>query len=82
MSVSICNILLEPPKDYCSGMSWDGANYMSHNRSNGGVCEYWNGTTWVEMKTENGGVGSGDPPLCYHDGKFYNQYKIGQDADS
>lgn len=75
MGVSIKNIA---PKDYRPGATYNGTDYMSHNR-NGGMCNYWNGTEWVEMRTQNGGVGTNNPPLCYHDGQYFNQYKIGQE---
>lgn len=75
MGVEIKNSL---PVDYRPGATWNGSNYMSHNRS-GGVCNYWNGSAWVEMRTQNGGVGTDNPPLCYHDGQYYNQYKLGQE---
>lgn len=76
------NILPEPPKDYRPGETWNGTAYMSHNRSNGGVCSYWDGSKWAEMRTDDAGVGTDNPPLCYHDGKYFNQYKLGKDADT
>lgn len=82
MGVEIQNPLPEPPKDYRPGMTWNGNAFMSHNRSNGGVCTYWNGTKWEEMRTDDYPTGKGNPPLLYRDGDWYNQAKIGQDADS
>lgn len=75
MGVQFRNIL---PKDYRPGATWNGTAFMSHNR-NGGVCNVWDGSAWVEMRTENGGVGTNNPPLCFHDDNYFNQYKIGQE---
>lgn len=63
--------------DYRPGMTWNGSNWMSHNRS-GGVCNVYEGT-WTEMRTENGGSGTGNPPLCYGSNGWKNQYKLGQE---
>lgn len=64
--------------DYRPGETWNGANWMSHNRD-GGVCDVFENGGWSTMRTQDGGVGTGNPPLCFHDGQFLNQYKIGQE---
>lgn len=63
--------------DYRPGATWNGSAYMSHNRS-GGVANIWNGNSWVDMKTTDGGVGTGNPPLIYNGSQYVNQKKIGQ----
>lgn len=66
------------PQDYRPGMIWDGSNWMSHNRSTGwdGV---WDGTTFKEMRTENGGVGTDNPPYINNGVNWVNQQEIGQE---
>lgn len=75
MGVQFRNTL---PKDYRPGATWNGTAYMSHNRASG-VCNYWDGTMWKEMRTQNGGISTDNPPFCFHDGQYFNQYKIGQE---
>lgn len=67
------------PKDYRPGMTWNGSAFMSHNRNNGGVCNYWNGSAWVEMRTQGYPTDKGNSPLLYRDGDWWNQAKIGQE---
>ena len=50
--------------------------WRSHNRS-GGVCERKSNGSWYEMKTTNGGSGTGDEPTRKQSGTWYNQRKIG-----
>lgn len=82
MGVEVMNPLPEPPKDYRPGMTWNGTAFMSHNRSNGGVCNYWNGSDWTEMRTQDYPDGKGNPPLMYRDGDWYNQALIGNEQSS
>ena len=72
MGVEFRNIL---PKDYRPGASWNGG-WLSHNRSSG-AANIWNGSRYVEMRTENGGVGTGNPPLIYNASRYVNQRNIG-----
>lgn len=62
--------------DYRPGATWDGSNWQSHNR-NGGVCNVWNGSSWKEMRTQEGGSGTDNPPLIYNGSQYVNQKKIG-----
>lgn len=50
--------------------------WRSHNRS-GGKCERKSNGSWYEMKTTNGGTGTGDEPTRKSSGTWYNQRKIG-----
>lgn len=50
--------------------------WRSHNRS-GGKCERKTNGSWYEMKTTNGGVGTGDEPTRKQNGTWYNQRKSG-----
>lgn len=73
IGVHFKNIL---PKDYRPGKIWNGSAWMSHNRSTGwaGV---WNGTTFKEMRTENGAVGTDNPPYIRNVSQQVNQRQIG-----
>lgn len=64
--------------DYRPGATWNGSAFVSHNR-NGGVCNIWNGSSYVEMKTTDGDSGTGNPPLIFNGSQFVNQKKIGQE---
>lgn len=64
--------------DYRPGMIWNGTTFMSHNRNNG-IANIWDGSSWQTMRTENGGVGTGNPPLIYNGTDYVNQKKIGQE---
>lgn len=50
--------------------------WSSHNRS-GGACERKVSGTWTEMRTIDGGVGTGDEPTRKASGSWYNQRKLG-----
>lgn len=50
--------------------------WRTHNRS-GGACERKVSGTWTEMRTIDGGTGTGDPPSRKTSGTWYNQRKIG-----
>lgn len=61
--------------DYRPGASWSNGGWQSHNRASG-KCNIWTGNSWKEMRTDNGGVGSDNPPLIYGS-SWKNQRKIG-----
>lgn len=50
--------------------------WRSLNRS-GGVCSRKVAGSWVEMTTQDGGVGTGNPPSRKSSGTWYNQRKLG-----
>ena len=50
--------------------------WRSHNRS-GGACERKVSGTWTEMRTIDGGTGTGDQPTRKQSGTWYNQRKLG-----
>ena len=50
--------------------------WSSHNRSGGG-CERKVSGTWTEMRTIDGGTGTGDEPTRKSSGTWYNQRKLG-----
>lgn len=50
--------------------------WSSHNRS-GGACERKVSGTWTEMRTIDGGTGTGDEPTRKQSGTWYNQRKLG-----
>lgn len=53
--------------------------WASHNRD-GGWAGVWDGSTFKEMRTENGPSGTGNPPTIFReDFVWHNQRKIGQE---
>ena len=66
------------PPDYRPGQRLISGTWQSHNRS-GGRCHRLVGGTWTEMRTENGGTGTGNPPLRRSNNTWYNQRKVGQE---
>lgn len=66
------------PPDYRPGQRLIGGTWQSHNRS-GGRCHRLVGGSWTEMRTENGGTGTGNPPLRRTNNTWYNQRKVGQE---
>lgn len=66
------------PPDYRPGQRLIGGTWQSHNRS-GGRCHRLVGGQWTEMRTENGGVGTGNPPLRRVNNAWVNQKKVGQE---
>ena len=62
--------------DYRPGERKVNGTWSSHNRTNGGWAERKNGS-WEEMRTINGGTGSGDPPERKISGSWKNQSKLG-----
>lgn len=66
------------PPDYRPGQRLIGGTWQSHNRSAGKCNRLVNGA-WTEMRTENGGVGTGNPPLRMVNNAWVNQKKVGQE---
>ena len=66
------------PPDYRPGQRLIGGTWQSHNRSAGKCNRLVNGV-WTEMRTENGGVGTGNPPLRMVNNAWVNQKKVGQE---
>lgn len=64
--------------DYRPGEVLTSGTWKSTNRS-GGKCHLRSGGSWVEMKTSDGGTGTGNPPSRRTSGTWKNQYKIGSD---
>lgn len=63
------------PKDYRPGQRKVNGTWMSLNR-NGGVCDR---KGYGEMRAENGGVGTDNPPSRKQSGTWYNQKLIGKE---
>lgn len=64
--------------DYRPGQRLVSGTWQSHNRS-GGRCHRLVGESWTEMRTENGGTGTGTPPLRRTNNTWYNQRKVGKE---
>ena len=64
------------PKDYRPGKVYNNGTWYSHNRSTGwaGV---WDGTTFKEMRTTDGGTGTDNPPFIRNASQWVNQRQIG-----
>lgn len=75
MGVEFKNIL---PADYRPGKIWDGSTWQSHNRAAGFEKIYTDPSTTREMRTIDGGVGTGNPPLIYNE-RWLNERLIGQE---
>lgn len=65
------------PADYRPGQRKLSGTWYSHNR-NGGVCSRKVGS-WTELRTLDGGSGTGNPPSRKASGVWYNQRKVGQE---
>ena len=63
-------------KDYRPGERKISGTWRSHNRS-AGKCERKVSGTWTEMRTIDGGVGTGNEPTRKSSGTWYNQRKVG-----
>ena len=63
--------------DYRPGAIYNNS-WKSHNRS-GGECHVYNGTKYLEMRTVGAPTAVGNPPAVYHDSKWYNMKRIGQE---
>lgn len=66
------------PADYRPGATYIDGEWYSHNRA-GGACSGWQGSGWVEQRTDSGGSGTNNPPY-YHNGAWFNQYKVGKNG--
>lgn len=64
------------PADYRPGQRKISGTWYSHNRV-AGTCNRKVSGVWTEMRTLNGGVGTGNPPSRKSSGTWYNQRKIG-----
>ena len=62
--------------DYRPGEVLTGGVWKSTDRS-GGKSHLLQNNSWVEMRTSDGGVGTGNPPSRMSSGSWKNQYKIG-----
>lgn len=63
-------------KDYRPGAVRVSGDWKSTNRT-GGKCHLLSNGSWVEMRTIDGGSGTGNPPSRRTSGAWKNQYKIG-----
>ena len=74
-------LIIENPNwpDYRPGKIYDGSNWQSHNRAAGFEKIYTSSSTTREMRTQNGGVDTGNPPTIYNS-DWKNQRKIGDNA--
>lgn len=70
------------PPDYIPGKVWNGSDWLSHNRATNGHAKIYNGSAWgSDLKTIDGGSGSGDPPEIWHSSSSKkNMRKIGTGA--
>lgn len=73
LGINFRNVL---PPDYRPGDTYNNGNWYSHNR-NAGWAGVWDGNSFKEMRTLNGGVGSDNPPFIKHDSGWKNQRKVG-----
>ena len=67
-------LLIDNPNlpDYRPGKIYNGSNWMSHNRAAGFEKINTSASTTREMRTQDGGVGTGNPPTIYN-GTYLNQ---------
>ena len=73
LGVSIRNVQLA---DYRPGKTKTTNDWLSHNRSSGWAGVY-DGTSFKEMRTLDGGIGTGNPPLIKHSDAWRNMRLIG-----
>lgn len=64
--------------DYRPGKIWNGSAWVSHNRSAGFEKINTSPSTTREMRTQDGGEGTGNPPTIYNSA-WKNQRKIGNE---
>ena len=64
------------PPDYRVFGTWDGTQWLSHNRS-AGWSGIWDGSTYREERSSDGGVGTNNPPFIYHETGYKNGRKVG-----
>lgn len=67
------------PPSYRAGAIWNGSSWQSHNRS-GGWAGIWDGSSFREMRTVNGGTDSDNPPLLRHSSGWKNMRKTGDNS--
>lgn len=65
------------PPDYRPGEDRQNS-WKSHNRS-GGKANILVSGTWTEMRTNDGGAGTGNPPYIRTNGNWINQRKLGEE---
>lgn len=75
IGIEFKNIL---PADYRPGKIWDGSTWQSHNRSAGFEKIYTDTSNTREMRTIDGGVGTGNPPSIYNE-RWLNERLIGNE---
>lgn len=69
-----------PPETIPHAVRDNSGVWLSHNRPNGDL-RLWNGSRWTDnLANTDGGVGFGDPPSVYHDGKYYNARTFGSEV--
>lgn len=66
------------PPDYRPWSTWNGSNWLSHNR-NAGWSGIWDGSTFKEERTLNGGVGTDNSPYIRYNSEWKNARKTGQE---
>lgn len=66
------------PPDYRVWATWDGSQWLSHNRP-AGWSGIWDGSTFKEERSLNGGVGTDNPPYVRHSDSWRNGRKVGQE---
>lgn len=65
------------PPDYRPGQILDNNSiWQSHNRTSG-ADNVFNGSGWQTMRTDDGAVGTDNPPYMRHSSEWKNQRKIG-----
>lgn len=73
VGINFRNVL---PPDYRPHATWDGSQWLSHNRP-AGWAGIWDGSTFKEERTDNGGVGTDNPPYIRHSDSWRNARKVG-----
>ena len=64
------------PPDYRVWATWDGSQWLSHNRP-AGWSGIWDGSTFKEERSLNGGIGTDNPPYIKHSDSWRNGRKVG-----
>lgn len=65
--------------DHRSGATWNETTWKSHNRASG-AADIKTASGWRTMRTVDGGVGTGNPPLIHHPSGWKNQRKAGDET--
>lgn len=66
------------PLDYRPGATWNGTAWKSHNRT-AGAANIRSASAWNEMRTNDGGAGSDNPPFMRHSFDWKNMREVGSD---